>query len=611
MRIPPEKIEEISAANDIIDVISMYIGVKKRGKSYIAVCPFHNDKNPSLNISQEKQIYHCFSCGASGNVFKFIQEFEHIPFIEAVEKLAVKAGISLKIQQGDPEVYNEISMLLELNKNAAKYFYDTLKNLSGTEKEFVYDYLKSRHIKNADIAKFGIGYAHKNWDLLLQHFSDEHDVKPEDLEKAGLVKKADTGERYYDRFRGRLMFPIYNEAGKVVGFGGRKLYEDDQSGKYLNSPETRLYVKSKILYGLNFARESITAKDAVIFVEGYMDLIAMHKAEVHNTVAVSGTALSHDQIKLVARYTKNVILFFDTDVAGIKAAKRSIELLLSQDMNISVVTLNKGDDPDSYIREHGKEEFHKMLERKMNIIDFLSKIYMESITDETVETKTTFIKEMISYIGRIPDGIKRALYVKDIASKYHIYETDLRNQLDIFLRNDNTSVNKNSEPRSYVRDPKKATISVSKKLELELLEIFLKGDNEAISFLENNLEIGFIKDPLVLSAIEIILDEYMNEGSINPSNILNRISDEKMQNIISAASIEKYEVSALEKKDAYNILHTAYGLKTDYLSAAKGIIKKYKIRDLENKIDDLKNDGSKLNELVELKKKINSLMISN
>ncbi|CAN5450927.1 DNA primase [soil metagenome] len=611
MRIPPEKIEEIGAANDIVDVISMYIGVKKRGKSYLALCPFHADKNPSMNISQEKQVYHCFSCGASGNVFRFVQEFEKISFIDAVEKLAIKAGISLKIQQGDPEVYNEISVLLEVNKQAAKYFYETLKDLSGTEKEFVYDYLKSRHIKNSDVAKFGIGYAPKNWDSLLKYFTDELEISVDDLDKAGLVKKADTGDRYYDRFRGRLIFPIYNESGKVVAFGGRKLYEDDNSGKYLNSPETRLYVKSKILYGLNFARESITAKDSVIFVEGYMDLIAMHKAEVHNTVAVSGTALSSDQIKLVARYTKNVVLFFDTDVAGIKAAKRSIEMLLANDMNISVITLNKGDDPDSYIRENGKDAFHKMLERKMGIIDFLSKVYIDDVSDDTVESKSVFIKEMISFIGRIPDTIKRALYIKDIALKYHIYESDLRSQLDLFLRNDNEASKSSHEVRSYTRDFKKPAVNISRKLESELLEIFLKGDDEAVSYLESNLEIGFIKDPVILNAIEIILDEYMNEGQINPSKLINKIPDENLQNLISAASIEKYEVSALEKKDAFNILHTAYGLKTDYLSAAKGIIKRYKIRDLENKIDDLKNDGSKLNELVELKKKINSLMVSN
>ncbi len=611
MRIPPEKIEEIGSANDIIDIISSYIGVKKRGKSFLAVCPFHNDKNPSLNISQEKQIYHCFSCGASGNVFKFVQEFEHIPFIEAVEKLAQKANISLKIQQGDPEVYNEISVLLELNKQAAKFFYETLKDLSGTEKEFVYSYLKSRHIKNSDVAKFGIGYAPKNWDSLLKYFTQELDHKVEDLDKAGLIKKADTGDRYYDRFRGRLIFPIYNEAGKVVGFGGRKLYEDDLSGKYLNSPETRLYVKSKILYGFNFARESITAKDSVIFVEGYMDLIAMHKAEVHNSVAVSGTALSIDQIKLVARYTKNVVLFFDTDIAGIKAAKRSLELLLANNMDVSVVTLNKGDDPDSYIRENGKEAFHKMLERKMNIIEFLSKVYMESGSEDSVENKTVFIKEIISYIGKIPDTIKRALYLKEVSNKYHIYESDLRTQLDMFLRSDIDSGKNYSEQRTYTKVLKKPVTNVSQKLELELLEIFLKGDNDAISFLENNLEIGFIKDPLVLSAIELILDEYMNEGKIEPSRLINRISNEKLQNIISAASIEKYEVSALEKKDAFNLLHTAYDLKTDYLSAAKGIIKKYKIRDLETKINDLKSDGSRIQELLDLKKKINSLIISN
>jgi len=409
MKIPQEKFEEIAQANDIIDVVSGYIQIKKRGKSFLALCPFHPDKNPSLHISQEKQVYHCFSCKASGNVYTFVQNYEKITFIEAVEKLAQRAGIVLKYDSREPDLSNEISKLFEINKSASKYFYRNLQNLSGSEKDFVYGYLDKRKIDKKLIDKFGIGYSNKNWDSLLHHFSEEDIFKKDEIEKAGLLIQSEKDKNnFYDRFRGRLIFPIFNENDKVVGFGGRKLYDDDQGGKYINSPETKVYNKSKILYGLNFAKEKIRYHDYVILVEGYMDLISLSRYDIENVVASSGTALTEEQIKLISRYTKNINVLFDSDFAGIKAAKRGIEIILEAGLDMNVITLPEGEDPDSYINKNGKEEFLKHLIKKKSVINFISELYEKEGKLESVNDKTDFIKEIIGYIGKIQDKIKRA-----------------------------------------------------------------------------------------------------------------------------------------------------------------------------------------------------------
>ena len=389
MKIPQEKFDEIAQANDIVDVISEYIQVKKRGKSFLAVCPFHPDKNPSLHISQQKQVYHCFSCKSSGNVYTFVQNYEKITFMDAVQKLAQRAGIELRINSKDPDLSNELSKLFEINKAALKYFYRNLQNLSGGEKDFIFNYLDSRNIDTKMIEKFSIGYSHKSWDGLLNYFLEENIFTKSEIEKAGLlIKKENDENNFYDRFRGRLMFPIFSENDKVVGFGGRKLYEDDPGGKYINSPESRIYSKSKVLYGLNFAKEKIRYSDNVILVEGYMDLISLHKYGFENVVASSGTALTEDQVKLISRYTKNIFVLFDSDFAGIKAAKRGIEIILEAGLDLSVVTLPEGEDPDSFLNKYGKAEFEKYISSGKSLITFISELYEKDNKLATVNDKT-------------------------------------------------------------------------------------------------------------------------------------------------------------------------------------------------------------------------------
>ncbi len=609
MRIPQEKLEEIAQANDIIDVISSYTPVKKRGKGFLALCPFHPDKHPSLNISQEKQVYHCFSCKASGNVYKFVQEYEKITFFEAAEKLAIRAGIEMNLKQTSPDISNEISRLFEMNKITAKFFNNNLNNLNESEEDFIYGYLIKRNIKNQTTIKFGIGYANKEWDSLTNHFKEENVFTHDELEKGGLLVKSDKDkEKYYDRFRGRLMFPIFNENDKVVGFGGRKLYEDDPGGKYINSPETKIYNKSKILYGLNFAKESIRTQDFVILVEGYMDVIALSQAGITNVVASSGTSLTEEQVKLVSRYSKNVVIIFDADLAGIKAAKRGIEIILEAGLELSVVSLPEGEDPDSLINKKGKEEIQKLLNNKKSIINFISSLYEKENKMSTVDDKTEFIKETISYVSRIPNKIKRAFYIKELSSLYNLYESDLRDELNIAV----SKYRKETFPKSSVVIPRKKSLKDIRsgkqpsQEEMDLIEIFIKGDEESISYLENNLETSFIKNILILKITEIFLDEYMNEGRIAVSKVLNNIEDEEVISLITKATLDKHELSVYDKSKN-NLIGTPRKNTIDYLKFAKDVIKKFKINELEEEIRILGKDETKINKIIELKKQINEL----
>lgn len=609
MRIPFEKIEEISAANDIIEVISSYIPVKKRGKSFLALCPFHADKNPSLTISQEKQVYHCFACGAGGNVFTFVQEYEKITFIEAAQSLALRAGIDLKFRDISPDLSNEISRLYEINKTAAKYFNENLvNNISGSEREYVFNYLKQRNLTEGVIKRFGIGYASNTWDNLRKFFEEEKTFKIEDLEKAGLLV---TGENKscYDRFRGRVMFPVFSENGKVVAFGGRKIFEDDPLGKYINSPETKIYNKSRILYGLNFSKEFIRSGDCVILVEGYMDLITLFEAGIKNVVASSGTSLTEEQVILISRYTNNIAILYDADLAGIKAAKRGIEIILSQNMDLTVITLPENEDPDSMIKKFGIKEFNKYLEKRKSIISFISSLYEKENKISSVTDKTNFIKEIINYISFIPDKIKRAFVIKELSDIYKLYESDLRTELDAALKRNF----KEARITSSVQLPKKPVIKKRdndkyiSKPELDLIEIFLKGGSDVLLYLEHELNTNMIENRKVEIIVLKFLDELHFEGKIELSTFLNKIEDDELKSILTGINNEKDEINMGMKLTPDSIISRNYKKKTDYMRYAKDVIDILKIRRMENEIEELKSDMSNFDKIIRLKKEINSL----
>ena len=427
MRIPESKIEEIRNSVSIVDVISEYVQLRKRGKNFIGLCPFHSEKTPSFTVTEEKQIFHCFGCHAGGNVYKFLMDYKKISFIEAVQEIAQQQGIEISYDdEGFNEKQSEQEILYDINTEAARYFSNNL--LNDAEGEFARNYFQKRNLKVQTMRAFGLGYAHNGWENLV-NFLKEKNI---DLEKAlqlGLIGRNNDG-RVYDKLAGRIIFPIFSPNGRVVAFAGRKLREDDSGGKYINSPESIIYVKGRILYGLSHAKDDIRKLDKAIIVEGYMDFISLYQAGVKNVVAVSGTALTDDQVQLLSRYTKNVVLLFDADAAGIKASMRSIEILLKRDFDVKISTLPKGEDPDSYVTKFGKDAFDEIIKRAENFLEYQTAYYeTEGMFDDPTKMAEA-IRDLVKPIALVDDELKRNILMRTIAKKFNLREKLLEAELD-------------------------------------------------------------------------------------------------------------------------------------------------------------------------------------
>lgn len=427
MRIPESKIEEIRESIDIVDVISPYVQLRKRGKNFIGLCPFHSEKTPSFTVSDEKQIFHCFGCHTGGNVFKFLTEFHKISFVEAVQELAEQQGITIEFDKQEyTEQQSEQEVLYDINTEAAKYFLNNL--LNDDEGEFARKYLQERNIKTQTLRSFGLGYALKGWENFI-NYAKSRNLNIDKCIQLGLIGKNSEG-KLFDKLPGRLIFPIFSPNGRVVAFAGRVLGPKDSGAKYINSPESLIYVKGRILYGLSFAKDDIRRFDKAIIVEGYMDLISLYQSGIKNVVAVSGTALTDDQVQLLSRYTKNVVLLFDADVAGIKASMRSIEILLKRDMEVKIVSLPKGEDPDSYVNKYGKDEFEDLIKKAENFLEYESKYYESQGKFDDPATAAEAIRDLVKPVALIGDELKRNLLLRSIAQKFNLREKLLESELD-------------------------------------------------------------------------------------------------------------------------------------------------------------------------------------
>jgi DNA primase len=405
-RIPDELIEDIKSANDIVDIISERIPVKKAGRNYKACCPFHDEKTPSFNINPERQIYHCFGCGVGGNVITFLMEYEKMGFLDAVRELAQRAGIKLPERSGTSEREDPV---YAANALALRYFRECFSAEVGRTAR---DYWAGRGIGEDVTDMFRIGYAKPGWDGLLTRAKKEG-VSEKVLEEAGLVIEREKGG-YYDRFRDRLTFPLMWTNTAAVGFGGRAL--DDSEPKYLNSPETRVYHKGSYLYGLVQGRPALRASREAILVEGYMDTLSLYEAGFHNTVASAGTALTPEQARILARYADRVFVAYDGDAAGISAATRASELLVRMGVKVRVAALPAGSDPDSFIREHGSDAMKAELERSLDFIDFL----IAANPPETPEDREVAARNLLDTVASIEDPIKADLMLEKIAAALSI-----------------------------------------------------------------------------------------------------------------------------------------------------------------------------------------------
>jgi DNA primase len=431
--IKPETIQSILDSAHIEDVVGDFVTLKKRGANYLGLCPFHNEKTPSFSVSPSKGIYKCFGCGKAGNVVNFIMEHEHYSYPESLKYLAKRYGIEVEEEELTPEMQQELDereSMFAANSFITRHFQHNLMN-SQEGKSIGLTYLKERDFRESAIEKFQVGYAIDKWDAY-STYAVENGYKKEILVKTGLsIEKED---RLIDRFKGRIIFPIHNLTGKVIGFGGRILSAEKSTAKYINSPESDIYNKSKVLYGIYYARNAIVKQNNCFLVEGYTDVISLNQAGIENVVSSSGTSLTVDQIKLIKRFTTNITILFDGDTAGIKASFRGIDLILEQGMNVKVVLFPEGEDPDSYVRSHRTSEVEEFIKKQAN--DFI-KFKTNLLLDETVgdpSGKATLIKEIVSTIAHIPDGISRSVYIKECSIVMDIPEQTLMNELNKSLR---------------------------------------------------------------------------------------------------------------------------------------------------------------------------------
>ena len=426
MKIPEKTLEEIRDKLDIVDVVSRYIDLRPSGSNFKALCPFHDEKTPSFVVSPEKQIFHCFGCGASGNVINFVQKIENISFIEAVKMLAKEAGVPLE-EKEDKGTERKKALIYGVLEFAALFYKKLLRRETGKE---AYAYLVKRGITPPIIETFSIGWA-PFAEYTLGTEAERRGYTKETLVESGLIYKT-KDDRYIDYFRGRIMFPIRDVKGRVVGFGGRVL--GNSQPKYLNTKETPVFKKSDILYGIDIARDFIKKRKEVFIVEGYMDLIAMYKNKIENSVATLGTSLTINQARILKRFANKVYISYDGDKAGNKATLRGIDIFKRQGMDVGIIEIPEGEDPDTFLKKYGRSAFLALRERSRNLLDFLIDVRKRDYDLSNPESRIKFIRELIRDISGLSDELEITSYIKAIGEKFDVEEKVLYNELSRLKR---------------------------------------------------------------------------------------------------------------------------------------------------------------------------------
>lgn len=555
MRISETKIDEIRNSADIVDVVGGYVQLRKRGKNFIGLCPFHQEKTPSFTVSDDKQIYHCFGCGNGGNIFKFLMEFKNISFVEAVEEVADHLGIKIQYDESPSEQQNELEVYYDINVFAARFFVEHLTK--NSEAEEAREYLKLRGIKPQTQRSFGIGFAPFGWD----NFLNQAKQNKIDLTKAKQLGLIDTNERgeYYDKFRARIVFPIFSPNGRVIAFGGRVLQNADNVAKYLNSPESQIYSKRKSLYGLFHSKDEIRKLDRAILVEGYMDLVSLYQAGVKNVVASSGTSLTDEQIQLLSRFTRNIFVLFDADSAGQRAALRSIELLLKQDFEVKVISLPKGEDPDSFINRFGKERFDEEVTRSVNFLEYQTAQFEQQGLFEDPAEMTKAIRELVRTLALVNDELKRNLLMKTISKKFNLREKLIESELNGALSQNKSKLDSQTTRQtirieSSTLDSKmQLTIKPANENpnEKELLRLLFSGEEKIIGYIFDNVAIESFVNSNFMKLAELVHDGW-NDGKYSPADLVEKIESPELKNFVMKLTLTDEMISKKWDDLAFN-----------------------------------------------------------
>ncbi|RKD34720.1 DNA primase [Thermohalobacter berrensis] len=533
-----ELIEEIRESNDIVEVISEYLSLKRTGSNYKALCPFHSEKTPSFVVSPSKQIFHCFGCGEGGDVINFVMKYENLNFIEALKLLADRVGIEIenKAYKKDSKKEERRRKLFEINRITARYFY---YNLMKNKK--AYTYLRKRGLSTDTIKKFGLGYSNPNWDDLLNYLKNKG-FSVKDIEEIGLVieRKSKTG--YYDRFRDRVMFPIVNTKGNVIGFGGRVL--DDSQPKYLNSPDSLIFSKGYNLYGLNIAKKHSRGKK-IILVEGYMDVISLYNHGIKCCVASLGTAFTPEQAKLIKRYGNDFFICYDSDTAGLNAADKALDILKNAGVEAKVIILPKGKDPDEFIKEKGKEAFEKLIDEALSYIDYKIYLNKKKFNLDTVEGKIDFTKEIASIIKEANSPIEADVYINKVSRETGISIDAIKKE--IYKNQANFKTKKADKYRKYnYRNNNKDRINPVKYMlepghlnaEKNLLNLII-NDKTIFKKINSYFTPDDFSDEVHKKLANIIYNKYKsNIENIDASEILNLFTEKEKSKVKEVFDLE-------------------------------------------------------------------------
>jgi DNA primase len=516
--IPPEKISEIQRSINIIDIVSDFIALKQTGKNFLGLCPFHHEKTPSFTVNEEKQIYKCFGCGEGGTVFNFLMKQESLTFPEAINALAEKANIRIDVFD-KKEKHQGTNILFKVNEQATRFFVDML--LKTSEGKRPRDYVSSRSINDNSIKKFRLGYAPNRWDSIVNK-SKEWGADTPLLERAGLILRKQ--DKCYDRFRNRLMFPIFDSQNRPVGFGARAL--DNSLPKYLNSPETPIFSKSKTLYGINWAKESMKKNRKVLLMEGYTDVIIAHQHGIDWSVAVLGTALTREHVRLLRRYCDKAVLVFDADTAGQKSSERNLDIFIEEDFDVNIVLLPKGYDPYDFIIKRGKQRFLEQVEKAYDFFSFKVKLSERKWDMSSVSGRTSAIDDILSTAMKIPDILKRDLTIKRVAEEMSIDEQLLRNHSAKFtgLKKRQTEI---KQSRDQIAGKVNKAKSADYQVEMSILGLMINR-NDLIKKVETDIGFDSFRNNEILSIAKGISEIYSRKGQVILSDIFPMLDSSEM-----------------------------------------------------------------------------------
>jgi DNA primase len=575
-KIPQDTIDRIRDTADIVDVVSRHVDLTKRGRNFFGLCPFHNEKTPSFSVAPDKGIYHCFGCGNGGSALNFIMEIEKISFVEAVTQLGKQLGIEIEFSGKDDS--NEFfGKLYEIHQLATELFHKTLFSDQGQKAK---EYLLKRGLNEESLQLFKVGFVPEGSSYLFDSIKSKNYDK-EIIEKSGLF--GFSGSKTYDRFRSRIMFPISNTAGKIIAFGGR-IFQKEDPAKYMNSPETPLYKKSEIFYGLDITRDAIRKKESAILVEGYTDLIQLYQAGIKNVVAVSGTAFTNKHVNQIRRFTSNVYLCYDGDLAGINAAKKAGYALLKEGLDSKVIVIPDGLDPDDWINRDGKETFESNgIDKSLELLKFhlISSNYIKKSPSE----RSIIMDEILREISEVQNPLIRQDFIKKLALVDRIEENEVLQRLTIQMKKGNYVSSKHEN-----KTKETSYGSTHEKAELGIIKVLVSNDENARNLIKDNLKINQIKNPKLNKLIEVLL----KTKEANPVEIISSFNSSEEREIISKTLIDEDNTSSI-------IQMAEECLKTLKKVSIKEKIKqlRIKIREMESKNQDTTD---LMKEIVEMQK---------